>query len=135
MPLMHDRWIGPAEPATVRELRHAVASYAAAGGISGVTLDDVSICLSEAVTNAIVHAYRDGRPPGVVSVDAELSDDQFVLTVTDDGLGFSPRPDSPGLGLGLPTIRAVSSSVSIEPEPAGGTRVRMSFALQEGLVS
>jgi serine/threonine-protein kinase RsbW len=129
-----DRWFGPAEVATIGEMRHSVALYAASTGISELMLRDVNICVSEAVTNAVLHAYRDGRA-GVVSVGAETSAHEFVLTVSDDGVGFGARPDSPGLGLGLPTMQAAANSMSIEPQPSGGTRVRMIFALGEPAVA
>jgi hypothetical protein len=44
-------------------------------------------------------------------------------------MGMNPRPDSPGLGLGLPTIGAVADGVEID-DRAGGTVVRMRFALR-----
>jgi anti-sigma regulatory factor (Ser/Thr protein kinase) len=67
---VHDvqEWRAAAEPATVRAMRHVIAEFAFAHGITGQALDDVRACVSEAVTNAVVHADRDGRPRGIVSV-------------------------------------------------------------------
>jgi anti-sigma regulatory factor (Ser/Thr protein kinase) len=124
----HDEWTGLAEPAVGREMRQSVTSFAADAGFVGTNLDDLRSCVSEAVTNAIVHAYRDGRTPGTIVVHAELFADELVITVDDDGAGFTPRTDSPGLGLGIPTIAALTASMSIGASTTGGTRVGMAFA-------
>ena len=39
----------------------------------------------------------------------EAAPDELVVTVTDDGRGMQPRADSPGLGLGLPTIASLTT--------------------------
>jgi anti-sigma regulatory factor (Ser/Thr protein kinase) len=90
-------------------------------------LDDVGTCVSEAVTNAVVHAFRDGRAPGTVTVCAESDDDELTILVIDDGLGFAPRPDSPGLGLGIPTISALASTMTVRSALSGGTVLYMTF--------
>jgi anti-sigma regulatory factor (Ser/Thr protein kinase) len=122
-----DQWSAAAAPPIVGELRRSVTTFAADAGFAGTRLDDLRSCLSEAITNAIVHAYRDGRAPGTVVVHAELFVDELVITVNDDGAGFTARTDSPGLGLGIPTIAALTSSMSIGRSAAGGTRVCMAF--------
>ena len=50
------------------------------------------------------------------------------MIVIDDGVGFAPRADSPGLGLGIPTIAAMTRSMSIAAPADGGTEVCMAFA-------
>ena len=95
------------------ELRHAAGAFAEDAGFSGMSLADVRACVSEAVTNSVVHAFRDGRAPGTVTLSVELSADELVCIVNDDGTGFRPRVDSPGIGLGLPTIAAATASMSL----------------------
>ena len=46
--------------------------------------------------------------------------------VCDNGLGMSPRTDSPGLGLGLPVIAEVADRVEVV-DGAPGTQLRMTF--------
>ena len=121
-------WQGPAVPETVRTLRQAVTDFGRAYGLTGSELDDLRACVTEAVTNAVVHAFRDGRPPGTVRVIARAREHEVILAVSDDGIGFGRRTDSPGLGLGIPTIAAMAKSMSIGVSPTGGTEIRMTFS-------
>jgi serine/threonine-protein kinase RsbW/stage II sporulation protein AB (anti-sigma F factor) len=128
VPATYQRWSSPAQPESVGQLRHAVAAFASAGGVSGVQLGDIRLCLSEAITNSVVHAFCDGRAAGVVVVSAEFGTDGLLVTVSDDGMGYVPRVDSPGLGLGIPTIGALSTSMTLGSSLSGGTELAMTFA-------
>jgi serine/threonine-protein kinase RsbW/stage II sporulation protein AB (anti-sigma F factor) len=122
-------WRFRARPEHVREVRSALREFARANGFDGALLDDVLLCGSEAVTNAVIHAYVD-QPPGWVRVSASLGAGTLVVEVADDGRGMQPRPDSPGLGLGLPTIGRLADEVSVRHgDDEGGTTLRMAFAL------
>jgi len=115
----------PAVPAAVSDARHAVERAAAAAGVAADVVSRVAIAVSEAATNAVVHAYAD-RPPGTLSVAAVL-DGQLIVTVADDGPGVRPRADSPGIGLGLALIGRLSDGLSIDDRPTGGALVTMRF--------
>ena len=54
--------------------------------------------------------------------------DELTVVVTDDGRGMQPRADSPGLGLGLPTIGRLAALVDLREPPGGGTELSMTFA-------
>jgi anti-sigma regulatory factor (Ser/Thr protein kinase) len=123
----YQRWSSPAHASSVGPLRRDVAAFAAGGGISGVQLGDVRLCLSEAVTNSVMHAFRDGRAAGTVIVSARFGASGLVVTVSDDGIGYLPRSDSPGSGLGIPTIGALSTSMSVSTSASGGTELSMTF--------
>jgi anti-sigma regulatory factor (Ser/Thr protein kinase) len=122
-------WTGAARPPTVSAFRHLLTEFATEAGIGGTTLDAVRACVSEAVTNSVVHGYRDGRPPGTVRVHAQVLDGELRIIVADDGIGFLPRTDSPGLGLGLPTIVALADSMSVTTPRGGGTEICMTFGV------
>jgi sigma-B regulation protein RsbU (phosphoserine phosphatase) len=94
-------------------------------------IEDVKLAVSEAVTNAIVHAYREG--PGEVVVSAEATEDDLVIVVSDSGGGMEPRPDSPGLGLGLSIIRSVTSRMEVSEATGGGAEVLMGFSRPAGV--
>jgi serine/threonine-protein kinase RsbW/stage II sporulation protein AB (anti-sigma F factor) len=115
-----------AVPENVGRLRHAVADYARALGLTDPGA--IALAVSEAITNAVVHGYR-GRAPGLVTVEAKLARAGFVVVVEDDGDGVKPRPDSPGVGLGLPLLAQLATSFEVEESRSGGTRVRICFAI------
>src|SRR5205814_1061351 len=80
--------------------------------------------VSEAATNAVVHAYADQPEGGTVAVEAGIDDDVLWVKVCDQGRGMRPRPDSPGLGLGLPLIAQMTTDFEVHEGDAGGTEVR-----------
>ena len=120
-------WSQTAVPEAVRSLRTAVCNFASAAGMEDPPLADARIALSEALTNAVVHGYRDVDAPGAVAVTATVDDGTMWLVVKDDGCGFKPRLDSPGLGLGLPMIAALADSFDILPGTPAGTAIHMTF--------
>jgi len=83
--------------------------------------------VSEACSNAVLHAYRD-RPPGRMEVAVDVVDHTLVATVADVGLGLRPRSDSPGLGVGLQVIARLADEVRIGARDPGA-EVRMTFRL------
>jgi serine/threonine-protein kinase RsbW/stage II sporulation protein AB (anti-sigma F factor) len=113
----------PAEPSSVPTARHALGEFVAGHEVDRPA---VEVAVSEAVTNAVVHAY--GSAMGRVRVSARFEDDALRIEVADDGQGMRPRADSPGLGLGLPLIVQLAAHVDISSE--NGTTVRMDFRLE-----
>ncbi|MBX9634553.1 MAG: sensor histidine kinase, partial [Magnetospirillum sp.] len=66
---------------------------------SRMSMDDavpLGLVVNEAVSNALKHAFPDGRP-GAIRVGFVGGDD-FVLTVVDDGIGLHSRPKGNGIG-------------------------------------
>ena len=124
-------WTVPAERDQVAPLRHRVVAHAAENNVAEPPINDLALAVSEALTNAVVHAFRT-REPGQVTVcmDIEPEDNRVEVTVADDGDGMVPRPDTPGLGLGLPLIAQVAETFQIGTPPSGtGTEIRMTFHL------
>ena len=105
----------PAEPESIPAARHALSELAERLGADSSA---VRIVVSELVGNAVQHAYV-GREPGPVWVIAEVLRRQLVITVADRGKGMTPRPDSPGLGLGLPITSKIARDVTIESDDRG----------------
>ena len=126
-------WTAPAVARSVPELRQAVVDFACEHGVAEPGLSEVRLAVSEAVTNAVVHAFR-ARPEGVVTVSVSLRDPAWLeLRVTDDGSGMAPRDDSPGLGLGLPLVRRLADQFEIRRPPGGaGTELWMRFRRNAG---
>jgi anti-sigma regulatory factor (Ser/Thr protein kinase) len=119
----------PATAEHVGDARASVAALATRAGVPRETVDGVRLAVSEAVSNVVLHGYRD-EPQGDVTVSAEADDHRLRVTVRDEGRGLVPRTDSPGAGLGLPLIAQLTEAVSNAPGPGGhGTVVCMTFAL------
>jgi anti-sigma regulatory factor (Ser/Thr protein kinase) len=113
----------------VSDARRQVVEVARETGIPDTALDGVRLAVSEAVANAVVHGYRDGRA-GDVTVLAEADDHHLRVVVTDEGCGMSPHLGSTGAGLGLPLIAELSESMLVRPARSGrGTTLCMTFHL------
>jgi len=121
--------VWPAVAASVAEARNAVTAFAEAAGATGDALAAVSLAVSEAVTNAVLHAYLDHDEPGSIEVRARRESASVIVEVADEGRGMLPRTDSPGLGLGLPLIAQMTQSLEVHDRTGGGTEIRMAFAL------
>ena len=119
----------PAIPDAVAALRHAVVEHARGAGVPEDALARVRLAVSEAATNVVLHAYADEPEPGPVHVRIIREDHALRIIVRDDGRGMKPRPDSPGLGLGLPLIAQLAASLEVESPPQGGTEICMRFTL------
>jgi len=118
----------PARAENVAVVRHAFGGLGDALDVPDHALADVKLAVTEACTNVVVHAYPDGGD-GPMNVRAGLVDGALTVVVSDDGRGILPRPDSPGLGLGLPLIATLASSLELGTSDDNQTEVRMVFEL------
>lgn len=121
-------WSAPAVPHSVPKLRQALSRFAETAGVPNPPLADMRLAVTEAVANAIVHGYRDADEEGRVEIAAELRHDELRVVITDSGAGFSPRGDSPGLGLGLPLMRELADTVEIRSAQPG-TALHLCFKI------
>lgn len=109
-------------------------AFLARSGVSAEVIDSVRLAVSEALTNAVVHAYRPGTP-GLIHVTAAIAGRELSVIVADDGCGLGCAPDSPGLGLGLNLIEQSCHSLTITMRPSGGTQLEMRFPLSNNASS
>lgn len=123
----------PSLPENVGFARSAVAMFASRLDFTLDELDDIRMAVSEAVTNAVVHAYQGGV--GVIRVTVEVAGGRLVITVEDRGRGIpdvewakqpanTTAPDE-HLGLGLHFISVCVDEYDIETRVGEGTRLRM----------
>lgn len=118
----------PARAENVAVVRHAFGGFAEALSVDEQTLADIKLAVTEACTNVVIHAYeRDAI--GALEVDATIDDDRLTVVIRDNGRGIVPRPDSPGLGLGLPLIATLAETLELGRDGAEHTEVRMTFRL------
>jgi serine/threonine-protein kinase RsbW len=118
----------PARAENIAIVRHAFGALGEAFAVDPQTLSDIRLAITEACTNVVVHAYPDGRE-GPLEVRASVAPGELTVVVRDQGPGIVPRPDSPGLGLGLPLIASLAESVNLGRDEDEHTEVRMTFSL------
>ena len=120
--------------------RSAVACFAAQMDPTLEELGDIRTSVSEAVTNAIVHAYPDEL--GIITLRCRiLKDNVLDIVVKDRGIGISDvekakQPmfttgGSDRSGMGFTIMESFMTSVSITSEPGKGTTVHMRRRLQK----
>jgi anti-sigma regulatory factor (Ser/Thr protein kinase) len=116
----------PAVPDAVPSARKALTDFARDAGAEGEQLQAVRLAASEAITNAIIHAYDLGVD-GEVCISATYLHGELWLLIGDTGHGMRARDNSPGLGLGL--IAQLADDFQILSRGSGGTELRMRFNL------
>lgn len=90
----------------------------------GAREEDVKLAVSEAVSNAVVHAF--GEESGTITLRAWREQDRLDVLVSDDGGGMMPKVDRAGLGLGISMITRLATEVRFDSSEQG-TAVHMSF--------
>ena len=99
------------------------------------TFGNVMLCLSECVTNAILHGNKED-PDKQVHVNAWREDDLLKISIQDEGSGFDPDKlpnplDQENLmkegGRGVYLIRQYSDDVNFSE---GGTKITIEFHLK-----
>jgi anti-sigma regulatory factor (Ser/Thr protein kinase) len=120
----------PAVADSVPRARAAVTRFATDRGISGDGLEGIRLAVSEAVTNAVMHAYAGAQ--GAVHLTAAVTGDELWVLVADDGCGYRADPAQPGLGWGLLLIAQHAEEYVITERATGGTEVRMRFPVPPG---
>ena len=114
--------------------RSAVAAFAAQLDPTLDELADIRTAVSEAVTNAIVHGYREGKGP--VFLTATLTDRPSVrIRVRDKGVGIADIKQArqplfttmagERAGLGFAVMESLMDRVHVHSKPGVGTTVTL----------
>jgi serine/threonine-protein kinase RsbW len=118
----------PAHAASARDARVALRDVAGTL-LSPDRLDDALLAVSEAINNAVLHAYGES-PAGAQQVAVRIwaRDGTVEVVVADTGAGFTEGDRAPasGLGAGLRLIEALADEVRVLSDTAG-TVVMMRF--------
>ena len=121
--------------------RSAAACFAAQMDPTLNELEDIKTAVSEAVTNAIVHAYPDAIGPVTLSI-AVYPERLVKITVTDKGIGipdvekameplFTTGNPEERSGLGFAVMQSFMDKVKVSSQPGKGTRVVLTKRLDE----
>jgi two-component sensor histidine kinase len=109
--------------------RIALVARATAGAM--IDLDaaiPLAIAVSEAITNAIKHAFPDqGR--GEILLSLEKDRQGLLLTVKDNGRGMPETPPPSRLGAGLSLIRALAEQANSHVELRSGVGLEVRFRI------
>ena len=119
--------------------RSAVSCFAAQMDPTMEEIGDIRTAVSEAVTNAIVHAYPEEL--GMISIRCRILKDNILdIVVKDKGIGISnieearrPLFTTGGMdrsGMGFTIMESFMTSLDITSEPGKGTTVHMRRKLQ-----
>jgi len=117
----------PAIPGSVPAARHELAELAMAAGALPQTLEAVQLAASEALSNAVLHAYPDSA--GAVHVTAAVASGELWVLIADDGCGLEGGTQRAGLGIGLALIAQVADHLTVQPRANRGVELQMRFDL------
>ncbi len=87
----------PARPEYVGVLRLTASGIASRMGFSYDDIEDIKIALSEAVTNAVNHAYPDDEQ-GEIAVAFGIHENRVQIMVSDSGKSFNAKETREKLG-------------------------------------
>jgi two-component sensor histidine kinase len=118
----------PAIPASVRRAREAAGEAVTNAGGDHRLADDVRLCVSEAVSNVVRHAYSGARR-GEAKIVVEREDGELSVVVRDTGNGATPAKRTKSGGFGLKIIDKLTSAYTFTSKPDTGTEVRMVFPI------
>jgi len=131
----HMRLEFDARPENESFARVAVSAFTVPLNPTMDVLSDLRTAVSEAVTNAIVHAYNEKG--GVIVLDAALRQDGILMiSVRDFGCGiadidramqpfFTTQPEKERSGMGFSVMQSFMDDVQVDSTPGDGTCVRM----------
>jgi anti-sigma regulatory factor (Ser/Thr protein kinase) len=88
--------------------RREMADLAEECGMDAEAIADVRLAVTEAATNAVMHAYAEAE--GELRVTAAMHDGALTIVIGDTGRGLVDRRNSPGLGSASPSSRTSSSA-------------------------
>jgi serine/threonine-protein kinase RsbW len=128
----------PAKAEYITLVRLALSGLSNLRPLDDETLGDLKLAVTEACSNSVRHAYREGRE-GAVQVVYELHPDRLVVEVSDEGDGF-PVEQSLAVtggsltegGLGIAIIRELADELEFGPRENGkGSRLRFVKFIEE----
>lgn len=116
--------------------RTAVASFFSVLDPTVEELAEIKTSVSEAVSNAIIHGYKN-EPAGNVTVECSYDNDRnLTITVTDRGVGiedvekareplFTTGETEERAGMGFTVMERFNDRIDVVSKPGKGTAVTM----------
>jgi anti-sigma F factor len=116
--------------------RIAVAAFVSPLDPTVEELTEIKTAVSEAVSNAVIHAYGEAED-GFITVECSIDEDRrIIITVSDIGVGiedvvqareplYTSKPGEERSGMGFTVMESFMDKLEVESEPGAGTRVTM----------
>ena len=115
--------------------RNVIASFMLSLNPTLTEINDVKTAVSEAVTNAIVHGYK--NKVGIVEISAEIDGQSIHIEIKDGGVGienvdlakepfFTTGEESERSGMGFTVMSTFMDSLEVISKLNEGTIVKMS---------
>jgi anti-sigma F factor len=126
-------------PANESLARSLIAAYAARVNPTVDIISDVKTAVSEAVTNAVVHAYE-GDADKDICIKAAIADKILRVEILDYGIGipnvveamkdfYTTKPSEERSGLGFTIMGSFMDTLDVKSTPGEGTTVTMTKKL------
>ncbi|MCL1917573.1 MAG: anti-sigma F factor [Peptococcaceae bacterium] len=126
------------KPENVLVARMLASSVGAQLDLPMNDLEELKVAISEAVSNAIIHAYSN-TPDHTVAMDIHILNDVISVRVSDTGCGIEDIPqamqasfstDPERMGLGFVFMKSFMDTLDVTSEPGKGTTVLMTKNFQ-----
>lgn len=88
----------PASAEYVSLIRLTLSGVFSRAGATYDDIEDAKIAVSEAVTNAVKHAYKDGVVVGMINLCFEIFEDKIKIIISDQGESFDYEETKAQLG-------------------------------------
>ncbi|OMC22347.1 SpoIIE family protein phosphatase [Mycobacterium colombiense] len=111
-------------------IRHRLADWLHAAGVTNDRAADIVLVVNEACTNCVEHAYR-GFAAGTMLLEVSIADGEVRTRITDYGSWKTPAIPPGNGGRGLPLMRVLSDSMELD-KTASGTTADIAFRLPSG---
>ena len=125
---------------TVDRVEYLTIELAEMAGFRDSSLEQIVLAVHETIANAVIHGNRYSREKKV-SVAISIIDNQFKITIADEGEGFDPQaiPESSSLqellrvhGRGVYLSRVLMDEYRVQLRDTGGAEVTLIKYLQPG---
>ena len=121
--------------------RASVSAFCLQANPSLDEITDIKTAVSEAVTNAVVHAYP--KKPGDITIRVVLNAENIYISVTDYGVGvddlgkirepfYTTKPDQERSGMGFTVMESFMDDVQLEKNTTRGLTVKMTKNIRSG---
>jgi stage II sporulation protein AB (anti-sigma F factor) len=115
--------------------RVAVASFVSQLDPTMEELTDIKTVVSEAVTNAVIHGYKE-QTEGIIYIRTEIEDSRVSIQVSDEGIGiqnigqarqalYTSKPELERSGMGFTIMENFMDEVTVHSKPGQGTTIYM----------